>query len=452
MSEKLCHPLREYKCKGKMHYNSCDFDTDFTFSQMHNGHIVGKVETSSQVGITELSKECFNTEVKLFSLSGIDESGSEIIVEQCYFSSVRIGTQPVVGEFVAHEVWQNPKRLSQKPKNKIVVALDILNIDETFRVKVDTRIGNLLLRPIKNQKELLSIVRILKMSAVTGVVEIFVQNVEDYPTFSKLLAEAIDVTNGFLHISRLANTCYSDWCSVTILEETVEGSDVFKPIVLKMSLPKSKTPSFRSLTNPAHSSVFYESAYSGYKGHEEELKTSYNFDVALEWYLEANIASVLESKYLMACTCLELLKDKYQKASGTEFIMEQEFFKNSLYPALLSSSRTIMNGLNLSSNQRSEIYMKMRGMNRVSIRTAIESLLNELRIKYDDLFEDVGEIVEARNAITHTGTYQDTKQLLDVFNRLYVLLTRAFLSILKYKQDYVDWHKHQWVQFSDVSY
>lgn len=450
MAEGLHLPLREYNCKGKIHYNSQDIDVAFVLKQMQNGKLMGRIETSSE--LTELSKQFLTSNIASFSLRGTDDSGSIILVDSCYLTSLTIGTMPIVGDFIAFEAAQSPERLDETPKKKIVAVFDLLNVDETFRVKVGTRLGVLYLRTVKGYKDLLPFVKILKTPAVTAVAEIFIPDISASRSFREILADSTDVINGFLCISRLADTCYHDWCSVTILEETVEGSNQYLPIARKMSAPKAKTPSYRGLTNPAHSLTFYESAYSGYKGCEKELKKLYNFDVALEWYLEANIASVLESKYLMACTCLELLTDKYRKVSGTEFIMEQNVFEKDLYPVLHSSSRAIMKQLGLRAEQRKEIYMKMKGLNRESFRTGIESLLNSLRIKYDDLFDDIGEIIHARNAITHTGTYHDVKQLSSVFNRLYVLLTRMFLSILNYKQDYFDWYRKDWVKFSDVYY
>ena len=100
--------------------------------------------------------------------------------------------------------------------------------------------------------------------------------------------------------------------------------------------------------------------------------------------------------------------------------------------------------------QRGEIYMKLRGLNRRSIKKGIESLLDHLKIKYDDLFDDLNEITRIRNRITHSGTYDDFDELFEVHNRLYVLLTRIFLSILKYDHQYFDWTKSEWVNCKDV--
>jgi len=153
---------------------------------------------------------------------------------------------------------------------------------------------------------------------------------------------------------------------------------------------------------------------------------------------------------LAACTCLELLVDRYQTTSRKELIMNQAVFDENLYPVLYNTSREIMKKLRMYPNQRREIYMKLKGLNRRSFGAGIDSLLHHLRIRYDDLFRDLGIITRIRNKITHTGTYDNFSELSSVFERLYVLLTRIFLSTLNYRHDYFDWAKSDWVHFKDV--
>ncbi|MBS7635664.1 hypothetical protein KEJ34_09365 [Candidatus Bathyarchaeota archaeon] len=161
-----------------------------------------------------------------------------------------------------------------------------------------------------------------------------------------------------------------------------------------MISPKIKKPVFRGLTNPAHSSRFIQSAYKGYGGREKELREQYDFDRALEWYLEANIASVLESQYLMACICLELLVDRFSKRTGREYILDSSVFKELRSKLEEALSRFLETNPKITSTQCDELYAKIRGLNRWSFKNQIKILLNHLGVNYDDLFGDLQEIVK----------------------------------------------------------
>ncbi|MBS7635665.1 hypothetical protein KEJ34_09370 [Candidatus Bathyarchaeota archaeon] len=150
------------------------------------------------------------------------------------------------------------------------------------------------------------------------------------------------------------------------------------------------------------------------------------FDRALEWYLEANIASVLESQYLMACICLELLVDRFSKRTGREYILDSSVFKELRSKLEEALSRFLETNPKITSTQCDELYAKIRGLNRWSFKNQIKILLNHLGVNYDDLFGDLQEIVKIRNKLTHEGKYDDINRLLNVYDRLYTLLTRVF--------------------------
>jgi len=447
MAEMPFSPLHEYRCKGKLIYDSREFNVDFLIKQMQNGRLVGEIKASSTT--YRIFYDLLHS-FKEFKLSGRDDSGSRIVVDHCYLIKLTDSIDSTVSaKFNAFEAILNPERLEDRPDNKLVAIFALLNVDETFKVKVDTQLGELYLQHIKGYKDMLSLIKTLGVSGITAVAKIFVEKSDTSLTFKEILSNLTEVVESFLCITRLADTCYHEWCSVGIYKK-MKNSEDYEQVLYKMRKPKIKPPSYRRLTNPAHSSIFYESAYAGYKGREKELNELYDFNIALEWYIEANIASVLESQYLMLCTCLELLVDRYQTKTNTEFIMEQDVFKNHILPVLTKTSREIMKKLELTSDQRKEIYMKLKGLNRRSFRSGIESLLDHLKVKYDDLFDDLDGIIRIRNKITHSGIYDDINELSSTFNRLYVLLTRIFLSILNYEHDYFDWTKHDWVDFKKV--
>lgn len=71
--------------------------------------------------------------------------------------------------------------------------------------------------------------------------------------------------------------------------------------------------------------------------------------------------------------------------------------------------RENMKKLGMTSNQRREIYMKLNGLNRRSLRAGIESLIDHLKVRYKDLFDDLGIIIRIRNELTHSARARATQ-------------------------------------------
>ena len=445
MAEKLFEPVYERKCKGKMILDSGTYDADFLCRQLQNGRITGEIQISSMDYGTAF--RLLRSSSK-FSLSGEDELGDTIVANDCYLSSLK-ANDVISSRFFASEVIVNPDRLDNNPKDELVVKFWLLNVDETFRVRVDTKLGRLYLRHIRGYKDYLPVVKLQNVSAVTAVAEIHIKTPKINLSFRDILSESVYTVEGFLRITSLAQTCYQDWCSVGIYER-IKSSTGYELVLYKMIRPKLKTPKYRGLTNPAHSSRFIESAYRGYRGREQELKDLYDFEIALEWYLESNIASVLESGYLASCTCLELLVDRYKTYSRNEYILDPQIFRREMYAILKEDAREYMKKLGTTPRQRKEIYIKLKGLNRLSFGAGIELLLDHIRVKFEDLFDDLQVVIDIRNKITHEGVYGDFEKLAHVRNRLYVLLTRIFLAILNYDDDYWDWVRGEWVHFNEV--
>ena len=86
------------------------------------------------------------------------------------------------------------------------------------------------------------------------------------------------------------------------------------------------------LTNVAHSSFFIKSAWKGYS---DEIDEKYGFNLALEWYLDSWASSILESKFMCASTCFELLMDKFHTQNNSELILDNTRFED-LHSQLVS--------------------------------------------------------------------------------------------------------------------
>lgn len=444
----ILEQFEEFTCKGKgtITAKNKEYNVDFIVKQLQNGRITGNLQTE----LPSFMEAFRFTKLGEFDLNGKVEKGESIILKDCYLTSIKTENSSVSAEFLAFEALVNPEKLKEKPTNEIFIHFEVLNIDRTFRVIVDTRLAELCLREFEDIEDRLRINKLLGMSSITAVVELskFTKDLTRL-TFEDILTESANVVDGFLYITSLAQTCFHSWCSVLIYEK-INDSDKFQLILRKMRSPKEKRPTYGGITNAAHSANFISSAYEGYRNNEELLKESYGFDIALELYLESNIATVAESKCIMAYVCLEFLIDRHQKISEEESIIDRQLFEANLYPELKNAAGDIMRQLGLSSEVRSEIYRKLSGINRYSFKRKIEMLLNHLKITYDDLFADLQLLVNIRNDLIHRGIHKDFKKLVDAYNRLKVLLTRVFLSLLDYNDSYFDLVKQDWVKFDEV--
>lgn len=101
MSEGLLSPIQELKCEGKMVFDSNKADAIFSVRQVPNGRLVGETKSSSTK--YDVIDELFRSHQQ-FRLMGKDDSGSNIIVNNCYLTSIErsfeIGVSPEIsGDF-----------------------------------------------------------------------------------------------------------------------------------------------------------------------------------------------------------------------------------------------------------------------------------------------------------------------------------------------------------------
>jgi len=222
--------------------------------------------------------------------------------------------------------------------------------------------------------------------------------------------------------------------------------------------PVLKTPSFKMLMPYGYSSEFVRTAFKGYS---KELENRYGFDIALEWYLECNSDAAIETNFLNATTCLELLMDKVLSEKKLDYILNDQDFKI-FYKELCKSSGAILTGLHKDKNTIAAVNSSLKQAQRISFVNKIHSLINYWGITIEDTRIKESDIREVRNKITHTGRYPisndtDRKHLMHVNNGLQTLPIRVFLAMLydKFYQDdgLVDnsnGESNGWVNFNDV--
>lgn len=444
MSDYSFEPIQKIQGSGIIKYDSEELNTVFSIEHLTTGRIEGEAVLS----ISDFIKvHTIFSDLILFNILGKTTDDENIEINRCFATNFNQSNN-IKLKFISQEVIFNPQSLEFTPSNEIVVAFNILNLQSTFRVALDTDLGRLMVSPLKDQKNILSKIKSYKISAITSTVKIIIKDNED--KISDIREKSLEIIEGFLLVARIADTCFIDWCSISIYEKQREEDKDYKLIFYQISTPKRKIPSYRGITNSAHSSYFYSSAYNGYKKNLQRLTDTYNFNVALEWYIEANIATILESQFLMLCTCLEFLINKHQDVENNEYIIGVDFYRQELFPLLKDEFGKILKEKGIDSQKRGEFYSKLRGLNRRSFKDKIELFLRELHLKYDDLFADIGEIIRIRNRLVHEGKYDDFDELISVFNRTHVLITRILLALLSYDHQYLDWINREWLDFNTL--
>jgi hypothetical protein len=432
-------PLVEYNCIGNAIFPSRRLEVRFNIQQSIQGVLSGKIcfYTNAQHALQQ-----FFERTEEFTLEGIDNNRNQNLrADHCILTSKRLENGNLVAEFIATEVLVNPESLNRRLTRPVLLRFYVTNMYRTLYVAVDTTLGKLYIHPFQGFEKLERMMRFQGISLATAAVHIYVQQPNDINA-EKLLDQGVDVIHRFLQITRLAQTCWHDWCNVSIYEEISDHN--YQLVALKSRLPSRRVPRSRGITNEAHSSIFMRSAYAGYRN---EFEAEFGFDTAVHWYIESNTTSVLEFAYIHACTALEVLTDRFAKRKKQEFILsDKEFGK--LRKVLEDTARKWMKNKGVENMKRSFIYQKLSALNRPSFESKIKDLLEALKIKYDDIGLDIGKIVHIRNQITHTGT-AEYEELMQEYNKLYVLLTRIFLAILHYQGQYFDWIQGGWKNFSE---
>jgi hypothetical protein len=434
MSSRVDKSLIEFQCVGKVVFVSGEeFQATFSVRQLAEGSIVGVVDfvKPDEDMLMKLSLGHFGE----FNAEGVESKDrSTVRVERCFFTRG--------WEFMAFLVTVNPEALDRRIEREVHALLDVTNVRRTFRVILETPLGTLQLAHDPEIGELEWVMDSMGISLVTSQVQIFAESAAGM-SVRQLIERVEETVNGFLQIARLGYTCWYDWCNLRVYEKEDSG-ETMKPLAIKMRVPRRTLPISRGITTVAHSDFFMREAYKGYN---KGLEKKFGFDTALYWYIESNLTEVAQSRYLLACTCLELLTDRFVKDKGMEFIISKDF--NSVYEALKEAARTWLHEKGIEKPQRMLMYDALRGANRPSFKSKIEGLLQELRVRYDDIDLDIEKIVTLRNEITHTGT-TTSRNLLDDYDKLFVVLTRIFLVLLGYDKDYYDFVKEDWVQMKDV--
>lgn len=111
-------------------------------------------------------------------------------------------------------------------------------------------------------------------------------------------------------------------------------------------------------------------------------------ECSVQKVLESNAAEVAETKYLLACACLELLTDRHAKQGDEEFILDRPTFRE-LYREMKEKMALWATGRGVPEPKRKLMAQSLLGLNRPSFKSKIEALLEQWEVKHDDIHLDL---------------------------------------------------------------
>ena len=445
-------PVLESKGSGRVFFdNGNQTSVDFQFRLLLNGIMEGELDFPMTFAEKYLQLS-FSKSLARFELKGntiIGGKSEEILLTQCYLSSFHWSTGEksdlMKSKFVAHKAFVNKAAENLKPNNELLLVFDLINVFETFRVIVNTQIGELSLAHDKDIEELQRIMSTYDAPLITSSAQITVKSA-GAETLLQIVEKATKIVEGFLKITSLSQGVWHDWVSLSVLEKKTD-QEFYERRYLCMRTPKQKKPMRRGITNPAHSQIFMKAAWSGYS---DDLETNYGFTRALEWYVEANLATVLESGFLSATTCLELLMDRFHSSVGTEFLIEEDIFEE-LRKKLENEARQWMKEKAIPQETRAQVCRALKGIRRRQYVDKANQLIEAWHVKVADLKVTAEDVVKIRNQITHKGRVEENDDLFRVYQGLMMILVRIFLSMLKYNDQYYDLARQDWVKFPEIT-
>lgn len=448
LHEIISEPKFEVKGNGKITFSSgIEGNANFTIRMLNNGITEGELELDPP----DLKFTVPLSKNENFVLEGKTEDGSNIIGPECHVinSNQKFGEKTSIKvNFYAEKVIIDQEILKTKPQKELVVKCSIVNVHETLRITVDTELGELTLINYQGIKDLEKIIRSHKISLITSELQI-IPKIDDSYTLQDIKEKSLKIARNFLKLTSLAQTVWHSIAMFTIYEKT-DDSDNYHRIYLELFYPKTKSPISLGLANTASFPHFLKSAWKGYS---ENIDENYGFTLALEWYLDSWSASVLESQYLSATTCLEMLMDKFHSKEKSEYILPDEKFAE-FQGRVKDCVKQKGESLGLDPHTRALFYNKLgKGLNRRSFVDKAQMLIDYWGIKYDDLKITLNDVVRIRNDITHRGQHAgdtESEEIFSVYKGLIVIIIRILLAMVNFDWEYWDFARQESVKFDTV--
>ncbi|NQE45765.1 hypothetical protein C5S31_07075 [ANME-1 cluster archaeon GoMg2] len=428
------------KISGKCTLSGFEYEDILSPSQLKKCRIISGNLIKTNDKMYEFILEYFRN----FSLEGETDNRDNVIVKNIFTYSIKYSSsrpRTLNLEFSAREVEVVYETISSKDQLWIEYGIINLNLTLLLRGHIETDIGKITFLKWKDHDETIKKMETFKTPLISGLLNITDVNIGNFESFDSYLEISNATIEKVLELLSLAQSTYLSYCSICIYAKTPtpNSQDDYKLKRMTMLNIKKKTP---SLGQPLISD--WEDIYNFISPKTiqkySDLRDKCDLNIALEWYLESLSHGVLQSDYLLACTCLELLKDRYNKKIDNEYIINQKEFDDKKYKHDFKKAiKNVLKVKGANKEIRAEIYANLEGINRTSFKNSLLRLLEDHRIIYNDLFTDIKEITKIRDQITHMGIQEIPPiELNDVNQRLICLIQRIFLALLKYKGSFLD--------------
>lgn len=379
---------------------------------------------------------------------GHSKNGEEVSIKHIWVNGIHTIGAEVDLKFSAEEVVVSYDIIS--PEDQIYIDYGIINTDLRRLTSgyIETDIGKITFSKLKDPEEIIEKMKIFKTPLLSGFINITAGNINKFESLESYFKAVNETVEKILELLSLAQSTYLSYCAIRIYAKTLNSNSQDDSKLKRMILfdIKTKTPNLGQPLIRDWGDIYgFVSPKTLQK--YTDLKEKYGLDIAFEWYLESLSPGVLQSDYLLACTCLELLKDRSNQILDKEYILPKKSFDDEIYQKLKEKAKEVLKdeGINKDTKEhkriRAEIYANLKGINRTSFKISLLRLLNDLHIIYDDLFPDqnINDITRIRNQITHRGIQEmDPTELLDFYEKTICLIQRIFIALLRYDGYFLD--------------
>gem|GEM_PF-1490873 len=432
----------------------------FSIDVLKNGKISG--DLSFPNCDPTLLKFC--NQMKPFTLEGKDDNDTNIVVENGVMTTVveeaASTGYSISSKFDARKVLLCPESQVTKPNGDILIHFGLLNVYQTFGVRVETNLGTLEIMSYNyatngnkghnHPIELEKLMNSYGLSFVTSLLKISVK-ANGSKTLEQIVNTAKLIVQNFLKITSLSQVTWHDWVFLVVYDKVENNPNTAQPIFSEFDSPKVKVPALLRVAPLAYSNDFINAAWKGYS---DKLEKMYAFDSALEWLVESNVTTLFETRFINATTCLEMLMDRFHSQNNTEFLLDEKTFKE-FFCAIRKTASEFLKSRGVRQEIRNALYNSLRGSRRRSYKDKAIILLDHWGITYSDTGITIDDIKDIRNAITHTGRYHASNQeefsnAIRVYHGIMTILIRIFLAMLDYHEYYHDPWQDRWIRFRDL--
>jgi len=185
----------------------------------------------------------------------------------------------------------------------------------------------------------------------------------------------------------------------------------------------------------------------------EELCENSGIDVAIEWFLMH--PRYTEAEFLTGMTALEHLIHVFVKKNPEGGIFTGDIFKEVVRPRLKAALDEVFQSLQNTVPKEEEVQevlsQRLGMLNQRSLQTNLRTLLTHCAVPVLGIEKEIPSLIKLRNEIVHRGHKAESglPQPLSYYTAvLRELLTRIFLSLLQYRDEYQSYlNGPEWKKF-----